>query len=363
MDVRESFKNNDAVLLQRTQEAQASRAKAGLDGLVGGLEAVIINVEADALRPAVDELLRRTGLRFREAFENDEAVTCQLGQDGAVDFLVRVRKRGGEVFEVLNRHPKTAHLPHTRLETFVFKCRDLDAFHRIQTQRGVRFLTPEIVRSDRHDFIQTLPSPYTGNSLGFVQWKDEESAWKTRDCAPLSLAFEKPALPWLDKIFELDHTATRVRAEDRDDAIVEFIGLTGYRFAFAVYVEGLNSITNVARLSMDDYAQVFTSGIAPFTSLEESGPTEKFIHNYGQRVHHLAFRCEDIEDVYASLGRDGLEFMVELVGGREEGLHQTFTWPSPHTFLVNEYIQRYDGFDGFFTKSNVTLLTKSTEKQ
>jgi hypothetical protein len=37
--------------------------------------------------------------------------------------------------------------------------------------------------------------------------------------------------------------------------------------------------------------------------------------------------------------------------------------PSPHTLLVNEYIHRYEGFDGFFTRGNVEMLTKATERQ
>ena len=58
-----------------------------------------------------------------------------------------------------------------------------------------------------------------------------------------------------------------------------------------------------------------------------------------------------------------MKFLVDLVGSPEEGLKQTFTVASENTFLVNEYIQRYEGFEGFFTKSNVTELTRATDKQ
>jgi hypothetical protein len=58
-----------------------------------------------------------------------------------------------------------------------------------------------------------------------------------------------------------------------------------------------------------------------------------------------------------------MQFLVELVGSEEEGLKQTFSQPSEYTLLVNEYIKRYGDFDGFFTKSNVTLLTAATDKQ
>ena len=77
----------------------------------------------------------------------------------------------------------------------------------------------------------------------------------------------------------------------------------------------------------------------------------------------MAFRTEKIIDTFNNLKEAGLNFLVELVGSREEGLRQTFSTASEHTLLVNEYIQRYDDFDGFFTKSNVTHLTRATEKQ
>jgi len=80
-------------------------------------------------------------------------------------------------------------------------------------------------------------------------------------------------------------------------------------------------------------------------------------------VHHLAFYTEEIDATYAALRRDGMEFLVELVGSPAEGLKQTFSNASPHTLVVNEYIYRYGGFDGFFTKSNVARLTEVTGRQ
>lgn len=167
----------------------------------------------------------------------------------------------------------------------------------------------------------------------------------------------------MKNIKELDHAATRIRAEDRDAAIIEFMELTSYNFDSAIYVRLFNSITNVARLSTDGFAMVFTSGISPYISDGKSGPTEKFINHYGPRVHHMAFRTELIEETYAAIKEDGMDFLLELVGSPEEGLKQTFTVASEQTFLVNEYIYRYGDFDGFFTKSNVTLLTEATDKQ
>ena len=161
---------------------------------------------------------------------------------------------------------------------------------------------------------------------------------------------------------QIDHIAIRVRAQDRAPAILDLMRLTSYDFDEAFYVEALNSITNVTRHGADA-AIVVTSGISPYVEDDASGPTEKFVRNYGPRTHHVAFWTERIEETFEALKAAGQEFLVELVGSPAEGLKQTFTQPSPHTMLVHEYIYRYGGFDGFFTKSNVTALTRATEKQ
>jgi hypothetical protein len=270
---------------------------------------------------------------------------------------------GENPFLSVNRSPVGSALPNTRLETFVYTVRNLDRYLDIQKARGVAFLQDRIVEADGYRFIQTLPSRYTGNSLGFIEWRRQKGSYATPGAKISGELPGKPPLPHLANIFELDHTATRVRAQERNAAILEFIGLTNYRYDFAVYVKPLNSITSVARLSDRDYAQVFTSGITPYVSDEVSGPTEAFIRNYGTRVHHMAFRTGNIDETFAAIKADGMEFLVDLVGSPAEGLKQTFTVPSKHTLLVNEYIHRYGDFDGFFTKSNVERLTLATEKQ
>ncbi|MFA6226025.1 MAG: hypothetical protein WC620_07605 [Methanoregula sp.] len=119
----------------------------------------------------------------------------------------------------------------------------------------------------------------------------------------------------------------------------------------------------MARHDKEDFVMVFTSGITPYTSDEASGPTERFIRNYGTRGHHMAFKTTKIEETVATLKQDGMEFLLELVGSEDEGLNQIFSEPSLHTLMVNEYIHRYGGFDGFFSRSNVEKLTVATARQ
>jgi len=364
------LRNSDEYLLEKAPGIIAERKRLGLEGLVGGLQAVIINTEPERQRATAEELLRYTGLEYNGVFEDDNFRTCVLKTRAyhkfrSADFLVKSRIRGEteNPFYQLNLAPKSRHLPNTRLETFVFETNDIEEYVSIQKSQGLEFLTDGIVRMDNYSFIQTVPSKFTGNSLGFIQWTDEKGRYENSGSRKLDWDMKKSKLDHLQNVRWLDHAATRVKAQDRNHAIIEFMRLTNYNFDFAIYVKPSNSITSVARLSPKDFAMVFTSGISPYVSDEISGPTEKFIHNYGSRVHHIAFQTEEIEDTYSSLVRDEMKFLIELVGSPEEGLKQTFTEPSGNTLLVNEYIHRYGDFDGFFSKSNVTLLTAATGKQ
>ena len=356
------FDQSDEYLQREAQRVVEQRRQAGLDGLVGDLAAVIINVEPDRLRPAVQELLAATGLHHRHGYETDRFTTHILTAPQGADFLLRSRKQDNP-FQPYNDHPKSRHLPNTRLEAFIFETKDLDSYLEIQRERGIAFMTDEPVETERYRYLQTPPSEYTGNTLGFIEWKRGQPDFTRPAAEAINWQPEKPDRSYLDNISKLDHTATRVTAGQRDKAIIEFLEYTNYHFDFAIYVKTFNSITTVARLSSDAYAMVFTSGIAPYKNDEVSGPTERFIYNYGKRVHHMAFHTEHIQDTFVGLREDGMEYLIELVGSPDEGLRQTFTMPSDHTLLVNEYIHRYGDFDGFFTRSNVTKLTEATTWQ
>jgi 4-hydroxyphenylpyruvate dioxygenase-like putative hemolysin len=358
-----SAENDDTDLLKANKRVLAERRKYGLDGLVKGLDHLIINTEPDRQVATVEELLRYTGLDLSQAFEDDDAVTYVLRTQGSADLLVTSRKHDENPFLPYNLAPKSEHLPNTRLETLVFLTPDLKKYVDIQKSRGIEFMTDKIAKHTDSLFIQTKPSELTGNSIGFVEWIGEKGNYQSGNSKVDKKGLSKPKLRHLYDIKYLDHIATRVEAKNRDKAIIEFMEVTNYSFEFAIYVKTLNSITSVTRLSKSDFALVFTSGISKEIAEEYVGPTEKFIRNYGLRAHHMAFHTENIDYVFDELKRDGMGFLVELVGSEKEGLKQTFTTGSTNTFMVNEYIHRFGDFDGFFTKSNVELLTRATDKQ
>jgi hypothetical protein len=351
-------------LLKKAPDVVNDRRDAGLEGLVYGLDAVIINTEQDRLLPAVDGLLRFTGHSCTEAFSDVFASTYVLSGTGSASLILRTRHRGWNPFVHFTTAPAARALPNTRLETLVFATPDIKEYVALQKERGVRFLTDAPLKLRHGLFIQTFPSQFTGNSLGFVEWHaDDHRSYLPVSGVTAEPLRHKPPAGYQAEISVLDHAATRVRAQERNAAILEFLALTNYRYDFAVYVKSLNSVTSVARRTKDGFAMVFTSGIAPDTGDSASGPTERFIRTHGTRVHHMAFRTTQIADTVAALKTDGMEFLLDLVGSEEEGLRQIFSVPSPHTMLVTEYIQRYGGFDGFFTKSNVEKLTEATGRQ
>lgn len=361
---RSSFvRNDDHRLREEAERIEKERRDAGVGELVGALCCIVINVEPDRHRAAVEEILDTTGHTFDRAFDRSLKRVCLLKGPGGVDLAVTSRRQGVNPFLARNAFPRARHLPNTRLETCVFDVSDLDAYVRIQRKRGLEFLTESPIETDTLRFIQTPPSEYTGNSLGFLEWRDKAAGYAFDDGEVLDWTFTKRDWPPTRHAGGIDHIATRVRAEDRDPAILELMRYTGYRFSLAITVDTLNSITNVARREPEDAALVFTSGVSSYINDEASGPTEKFVHRYGPRAHHIAFRADPIEPVFDALKEEGREFLVDLVGGPDQGIHQTFTAPSPHTLLVTEYIRRYGDFDGFFTQHNVTALTLATDDQ
>lgn len=356
------YSNSDETLRTAVPEVLAFREQAGLEGMVGDLACVIVNTEPGSLGAAVQEFLNTTGYALTQQFQDSQYQSCVLQRQGSADFVFRCRRAPSHSFFRFNAFPKSEHLPNTRLETVVFDVEDIDRYVAVHRARGVQF-EGDIQRHAHYDFIATLPLPSTGTAVAVIQWKINRGDFSDPGHRPFHLDIEKSRQPYLSHIRHLDHMATRVRARDRDAAILEFMRLTNYHFDFAIYVKSMNSITNVARLTQGRFSMVFTSGIQAYVDDGHSGPTEKFIHNYGTRVHHLAFHTEHIDTVFEGLKAQGQRFLIDLIGSPEEGLKQTFSEPSPHTLLVNEYIHRYGDFDGFFTKNNVTALTGATDRQ
>jgi hypothetical protein len=117
-------------------------------------------------------------------------------------------------------------------------------------------------------------------------------------------------------------------------------------------------------------AKVFTAANHPYFVNHLVGlpsPTESFVRNYGPRLHHIALAVADgetngqinIDYVVDAIKAKGKDFLLDVIGSRDEGLKQIFSSASEHSSLIIEYVQRFGDFDGFFTKQNVAELTEA----
>ena len=115
-------------------------------------------------------------------------------------------------------------------------------------------------------------------------------------------------------------------------------------------------------------AKVFTANNTPYFVNHLVGlpsPTETFVRNYGPRLHHIAMAVRDgerdgkenIDMVVSQIASQGKDFLLDVIGSKEEGLKQIFSSASEHSSLIIEYVQRFGDFQGFFTKDNVAELT------
>ncbi len=117
-------------------------------------------------------------------------------------------------------------------------------------------------------------------------------------------------------------------------------------------------------------AKVFTAANNPYFVNHLIGlpsPTENFVRNYGPRLHHIALIVADgdtngvsnIDYVVDAIRSNGKDFLLDVIGSKDEGLKQIFSSASEHSSLIVEYVQRFGDFDGFFTKKNVAGLTEA----
>jgi hypothetical protein len=178
-----------------------------------------------------------------------------------------------------------------------------------------------------------------------------------------------------DLILPIDHLATRVYCQNREVAILEWLSLSSYYYWGSYDIKDQNSSTNVTKSvhhssEIRSPAKVFTASNTPYfvNHLEKlPSPTETFVRNYGPRLHHIALAVRDgetegrenIEHVVKQIAAQGRDFLLDVIGSKEQGLKQIFSSASEHSSLIVEYVQRYGAFDGFFAKDNVAELTRA----
>ncbi len=366
------------------------RDKVGLTDMIHEIDALMITVEPGRSREYIAELALMTPYCYLVTLESESHWTHILRIDmNSPDILVREVKNPGNlgIFRSLNEvYPVGQHKPHSRYMGEIIRVNDLHAVREAQTEREFRFFNQENLRQLElpGNLAVSKPSPYTHNIVAYLERPQHElrvyalglsSIREDMNEASLAAKALQEKLKIDDLLLPIDHLATRVYSQNREVAILEYLSLTSYYYWGSYDIKDQNSSTNVTKSAHYKNeslspAKVFTANNTPYfvNHLEKlPSPTETFVRNYGPRLHHIAVAVKDgdreglenIDHVVRSIGEQGKDFLLDVIGSKEEGLKQIFSSASEHSSLIIEYVQRFGDFDGFFARDNVAELTRA----
>lgn len=373
------------IYLQRLLE---ERDRCGLTELIGGIEAMMISVEPGNSVEYIAELALMTPYHYLVTLDSDKHLTHVLRIDmHSPDILLREPKNPAhtDIFSSLNDlYPVGARRPHSRYLGEILLTSDRHQVVALQQQREFRFFqVGQLADLDLPLNVSlSKPSPYTQNVVGYMERPaDGIRVYQHGECIILSSAQAandrgkemQERLGIKDLLCPVDHLATRVYSQNREAALLEYLGLSSYYYWGSYDIKDQNSSTNVTKsvrqvAESASPAKVFTANNHPYcvNHLDKlPSPTETFVRNYGPRLHHIAVEVVDgqkdgkeyIDIVVDAIKGQGKGFLLETVGSRTEGLKQIFSSASDFSSLIVEYVQRFGDFQGFFTRDNVAKLT------
>ncbi len=366
------------------------RDRSGLTEMVREIESLMITVEPGHSLQYIGELALMTPYHYLVTLESKSHWTHVLRIDmNSPDLLVREVKNPAihGIFRSLNEvYPVGRHRPHSRYMGEVLRVTNLHEVVEQQKQREFRFFSPDEVRRLElpGNIAVTKPSPYTHNIVGYMEREPDQIrvyALGLSSIRPdvnevyLAAKALQERLGIHDLLLPIDHLATRVYSQNREVALLEYLSLSSYYYWGSYDIRDQNSSTNVTKSvhfaeELKSPAKVFTANNTPYfvNHLERlPSPTETFVRNYGPRLHHIAIAVadgergglENIEFVVEAIRQQGKDFLLDVIGSKEEGLKQIFSSASEHSSLIIEYVQRFGDFQGFFTRHNVAELTRA----
>ncbi len=366
------------------------RDRVGLTDLIHEIDALMITVEPGHSIDYVGELCLMTPYEYLVTLESESHLTHVMRIDlNSPDLLVREVKDPGirGIFRSLNEvYPIGAFKPNSRYMGEVLRVTDLHSVVELQREREFRFFSQDDVRKLElpGNLAVSKPSPYTHNIVAYLEREPHELRVYALGLSSIRSDVQEVylAAKALQKklridtlLLPIDHLATRVYSQNREVAILEYLSWSSYYYWGSYDIRDQNSSTNVTKSvhfnqEFRSPAKVFTANNTPYfvNHLERlPSPTETFVRNYGPRLHHIAVAVRDgetdglenIEYVVKAIRDQGREFLLDVIGSKEEGLKQVFSSASEHSSLIVEYVQRFGNFDGFFAKHNVAELTRA----
>ena len=385
---RHGDKKNSDFFEDYLQRLLDERDRVGLTDMIREIDAIMITVDPGHSLRYIGELALMTPYHYLVTLESESHWTHVLRVDlNAPDILLREVKdpaiRG--IFRSLNEvYPIGARKPNSRYMGEILRVTNLHEVVECQKSREFRFFNQDEVRRLElpGNVAVSKPSPYTHNVLGYMERQPEElriyalgMSSIRDDVQEVYLAAKEmqERLGLTGLILPIDHLATRVYSQNREVAILEWLSWSSYYYWGSFDIADQNSSTNVTKSvhfnsELRSPAKVFTANNTPYfvNHLDRlPSPTETFVRNYGPRLHHIALAVadgerngvENIEYVVRSIEAQGKEFLLDVIGSKEQGLKQIFSSASEHSSLIIEYVQRFGTFEGFFAKDNVAQLT------
>lgn len=385
---RHGDKENSAFFCEYLVRLMEERDRVGLTDMIFEIDAIMLTVDPGHSIEYIGELCLMTPYHYMVTLESESHWTHILRIDLTYpDLLVREVKdpRIHGIFRSLNEvYPIGARKPNSRYMGEILRVSDLHGVVELQKEREFRFFSQDQIRKMElpGNLAVSKPSPYTHNVVSYMERSPEQlrvyalgiSSIRNDVQETYVAAKELQKARRIDDlILPIDHLATRVYSQNREVAILEWLSLSSYYYWGSYDIKDQNSSTNVTKnvhfdKEMHSPAKVFTANNTPYfvNHLEKlPSPTETFVRNYGPRLHHIALAVKDgerantenIEYVVDQIRQEGQDFLLDVIGSKEEGLRQIFSNASEHSSLIIEYVQRFGDFDGFFTKKNVADLT------
>lgn len=381
-------KENSPFFEEYLQRLLDERDRVGLTDMIHEIDALMLTVDPGHSIDYIGELALMTPYQYLVTLESETHWTHVLRIDmNSPDLLVREVKdaniRG--IFRSLNEvYPIGSRKPNSRYMGEILRVSDLHGVVELQKAREFRFFSQDEIRKQElpGNFAVSKPSPYTHNIVAYMERPlDQIRVYALGlssirpDVQEVYLAAKElqKKLEIDDLILPIDHLATRVYSQNREVAILEWLSLSSYYYWGSYDIKDQNSSTNVTKSvhypeEIRSPAKVFTANNTPYfvNHLERlPSPTETFVRNYGPRLHHVALAVRDgerhgkehIDYVVDHIQAQGRQFLLDVIGSKEEGLKQIFSSASEHSSLIVEYVQRFGDFNGFFTKHNVAKLT------
>ena len=385
---RQGDKHNSAFFEEYLQRLLEERDATGLTAMIDEIDAIMITVDPGHSLRYIGELALMTPYHYLVTLESEHHWTHILRVDmNSPDFLVREVKdpniRG--IFRSLNEvYPIGANKPNSRYMGEVLRVDDLHSVVSCQQERGFRFFTQDQIRKLElpGNLAISKPSPYTHNVVCYMERNPDQLRVYALGMSTIRNDVQEAYLGAKalqkqreidDLILPIDHLASRVYSQNREVAILEWLSLSSYYYWGSYDIKNQNSSTNVTKnvhfqQEVRSPVKVFTANNTPYfvNHLEKlPSPTETFVRNYGPRLHHIALAVKDgernhlenIEYVVEQIKQEGKDFLLDVIGSKQEGLKQIFSNASEHSSLIIEYVQRFGAFDGFFARENVAQLT------